>query len=73
MWREAAVAMSRGRDGWTFWLASGHAPQPPKVQRAVLRSAECGGTMRAVDITFEPTAALSARWHTWTADECHNR
>jgi len=45
--------------GWTFWLASGHAPQQPPVQRPVLRCAECGGTMRVVGITFEPTGLLS--------------
>lgn len=45
--------------GWTFWLASGHAPQQPKAERPVLRCAECGGEMRVVDITFEPGGALS--------------
>lgn len=45
--------------GWTFWLASGHAPQPEPVSKPVLRCAECGGTMRVVDITFEPTGVLS--------------
>ena len=45
--------------GWTFWLASGQAPQPPEVERPVLRCTECGGTMRVVDITFEPTGLLS--------------
>ena len=45
--------------GWTFWLASGHAPQQPTAERPVLRCAECGGEMRVVDITFEPGGALS--------------
>ncbi len=44
--------------GWTVWLASGHAPQPPQIERPVVRCAECGGAMRVVDITFEPAGAL---------------
>ncbi len=42
--------------GWTFWLASGHAPQHKPMQ---VRCAQCGGEMRVVDITFEPTGTLS--------------
>jgi hypothetical protein len=45
--------------GWTFWLASGYAPQQPKIEPPVLRCAECGGEMRVVDITFEPGGVLS--------------
>ena len=45
--------------GWTFWLAIGHAPQPPKVERPVLCCAECGGPMRLVAITFAPSQLLS--------------
>ena len=45
--------------GWTFWLASGHAPQQKSVTKPQLRCAECGGEMRVVDITFEPTNVLS--------------
>ena len=41
--------------GWTFWLASGHAPQRQPVPKPHLRCAECGGEMRVVDITFEPS------------------
>ena len=45
--------------GWTFWLASGHAPQKPISDPPVLRCAECGGMMRVVAITFEPSGLLS--------------
>jgi len=45
--------------GWTFWLASGHAPQQPKIERPVLRCAECGGVLRVIDVTFEPSDTLS--------------
>jgi hypothetical protein len=45
--------------GWTFWLASGHAPQEPLSEPRVVRCAECGGTMRIVEITFEPGGVLS--------------
>jgi hypothetical protein len=45
--------------GWTYWLASGHAPQSEPITKPKVRCAECGGQMRVVDITFEPTAVLS--------------
>lgn len=45
--------------GWTFWLASGHAPQQPKVERPVLCCAECGGVMRVIDVTYQPRFTLS--------------
>ena len=45
--------------GWTFWLASGHAPQEPVSERPVLRCAECGGEMRIVGITIGPRSTLS--------------
>ena len=45
--------------GWTFWLASGHAPQESVSERPVLRCAECGGEMRIVDITFQTRSMLS--------------
>ena len=45
--------------GWTYWLASGHAPQRQPVPKPLPRCAECGGEMRVVDITFEPSGPLS--------------
>jgi hypothetical protein len=45
--------------GWTYWLASGHAPQCEPIRQPQVRCAECGGAMRVVDISFEPTALLS--------------
>lgn len=45
--------------GWTFWLASGHAPQHKPLRKPQVRCAECGGEMRVVDITFEPSGVLS--------------
>jgi hypothetical protein len=44
--------------GWTFWLASGHAPQEEPVEREPVRCAECGGTMRIVEIVNENCRAL---------------
>lgn len=38
--------------GWTFWLASGHAPQNEPLT-APLRCGECGGVMRVVEVTYE--------------------
>jgi hypothetical protein len=38
--------------GWTFWLASGYAPQEPPLT-ASLRCGECGGAMRVVEVTYE--------------------
>jgi hypothetical protein len=45
--------------GWTYWLASGHAPQREPLTKPQVRCAECGGVMRVVDITFEPTGLLT--------------
>ena len=39
--------------GWTFWLASGHAPQEEPLQRRGVRCAECGGPMRIVEVVSE--------------------
>lgn len=36
--------------GWTFWLASGYAPQEKPIERPPVRCAACGGTMRIVDV-----------------------
>ena len=44
--------------GWTFWLASGHAPQPADSTLGRGRCAECGGTMRIVAIVSHWRAAL---------------
>jgi hypothetical protein len=46
--------------GWTYWLASGHAPQL-KPLTAPLRCAECGGEMRVVEVTYEAVVSLSDR------------
>ena len=39
--------------GWTFWLASGYAPQHKPIEHRGVRCAECGGPMRIVDIVNE--------------------
>ncbi len=44
--------------GWTYWLASGHAPQPTPTQYGQVRCADCGGTMRLVAVCWEPCSAL---------------
>lgn len=36
--------------GWTFWLASGHAPQEEPIERPTVRCAKCGGPMRIVEV-----------------------
>ena len=38
--------------GWTYWLASGHAPQPKPLTKP-LRCAECGGELRVVEVTYQ--------------------
>ena len=38
--------------GWTYWLASGYAPQE-KPLTTPLRCKVCGGTLRVVEVTFE--------------------
>ena len=38
---------------------SGHAPQQPAREASLVRCAECGGEMRVVEITFEPSDMLS--------------
>ena len=37
--------------GWTYWLASGHAPQP---LTAPLYYAACGGEMKFAGMSFLP-------------------
>jgi len=44
--------------GWTFWLASGYAPQPEPLQRQPVRCAECGGEMRIVGVVNTDCRAL---------------
>lgn len=36
--------------GWTWWLASGHAPSPQPLTKP-LRCAACGGIMRVMGIS----------------------
>lgn len=46
--------------GWTYWLASGHAPQTLLSKPYQVRCARCGDVMRVVDITtFQPVGVLS--------------
>jgi hypothetical protein len=45
--------------GWTYWLASRQVPQPPPRRSSELRCALCGGRMKVVHITSEPTEVLS--------------
>ncbi|MCG8648605.1 MAG: transposase [Pirellulales bacterium] len=45
--------------GWTYWLASGHAPQESLHQAREVRCAQCGGRMRVVAVTFDPVTVLS--------------
>lgn len=48
--------------GWTFWLASGYAPQP-KPLTSPLRCADCGGEMKVIAVTCDaivPTALSSS-------------
>lgn len=45
--------------GWIYWLASGHAPRQAEHKPSVVRCAECGATMRIVEITYEPVYCLS--------------
>ena len=44
--------------GWTFLLASGHAPQQQPIVRPGVRCAECGGPMRIVQVVNENCRAL---------------
>ena len=44
--------------GWTYWLASGHAPQSSTAEQTKVRCAECGGTMQIVAVCFQPCGAL---------------
>jgi hypothetical protein len=44
--------------GWTYWLASGHAPQPSPAKPPIARCAECGGMMHVVEVTFDACRTL---------------
>jgi hypothetical protein len=44
--------------GWTYWLASGHVPQPEPIKRPKLRCVVCGGTMRVRRILHVPIPLL---------------
>ena len=44
--------------GWTFWLASGHAPQEKPIQRKPVRCAACGGEMRIVAVVNQNCRTL---------------
>lgn len=44
--------------GWSFWLASGQAPQEPLHQPREVRCAKCGGVMRLIAVTFDPVDVL---------------
>ena len=45
--------------GWTYWLASGHAPQLEPAVKPQLRCAQCGGVMRVVHVSSQPLELLS--------------
>lgn len=45
--------------GWTYWLASGHAPTEILHEPRDVRCARCGCSMRVVHISFESLGALS--------------
>ena len=45
--------------GWTYWLASSRVPQNTPRQPSTLRCALCGGRMKVVHVTSEPTEVLS--------------
>ena len=45
--------------GWTYWLGSGHAPEPEPLT-APLRCAACGGEMKVVAVTFDPIETVAS-------------
>lgn len=45
--------------GWTFWLASGHAPPPEPTAKSKVRCGHCGGEMFVIHITFDPVGVFS--------------
>jgi ssDNA-binding Zn-finger/Zn-ribbon topoisomerase 1 len=44
--------------GWTYWLASGHAPQETAHQAPTARCPKCGGPMRILQVTHRSIGAL---------------
>lgn len=44
--------------GWTYWLASGHAPQQTAHQKPAVRCQECGGQMRIIRVSHKPIGPL---------------
>jgi hypothetical protein len=44
--------------GWTFWLASGHAPQPKQSPPATVRCPKCGGAMQIMAVVSGSPIAL---------------
>ena len=46
--------------GWTFWLASGYAPQPEKLT-APMKCIECGGEMRVTEVTYRSLGSMGVR------------
>ncbi|GAA4465629.1 IS91 family transposase [Novipirellula rosea] len=46
--------------GWTFWLASGHAPQEKPLTQP-LRCSDCGGQLRVVEVTYDPIECSDTR------------
>lgn len=45
--------------GWTYWLASGHAPQPEPILKPRVRCIQCGNVMRVVDVTRTARASFT--------------
>jgi len=46
--------------GWTFWLASGHAPQAEK-STTPMKCRECGGVIRVIEVTYQSLGSLGIR------------
>jgi len=44
--------------GWTYWLASGHAPQEPPHRKPIVGCPACGGPMRVVGVSYQPITTL---------------
>jgi hypothetical protein len=43
--------------GWTYWLASGHAPQEAPSRKTPVCCPHCGGEMHIIDIAYYPVPA----------------
>jgi hypothetical protein len=44
--------------GWTYWLASGHAPQETPHETPPVRCEQCGSEMHIVEVSFKPVRVL---------------